>query len=123
MTKKKKYENLLFQLQKRSLSTVPYHENIENIERFFCDFFPFYLAVHKVSFDDPNFLKYTQLHKHDEDELNIIISEDSNLEYLLQIEDEEYKITSNSAIYIPKHHLHSANVIRGRGFYIALRLK
>jgi hypothetical protein len=120
---KKKYENLFFQLQNQPLSSVPYHENIENIERFFCEFFPLHLAVHKVSFESPNFLKYTRLHKHDKDELNIIISEDSNLEYLLQIEDEEYKITSNSAVYIPKNHMHSANVIKGRGFYIALRLE
>ena len=63
---------------------------------------------------------YCELHYHDFDEVNLILSEDNTLRYRIRIEDESYEVSSPSTIYIPKGIRHAAEVIAGRGIYLAI---
>ena len=42
------------------------------------------------------------LHKHNADEINLIISENSKLKYEIQLNDEVYTVSSPSTVFIPK---------------------
>lgn len=117
----KKYEHLIIQNKKQPLSTVDFHKDVSCIERYFAEGFPFHLAIHKVV-NAENVDRYTELHTHDVDELNIIICEDNEMDYLIQLGNEEYHVKSNTSIWIPKGLPHSANIIRGSGYFIAMRL-
>jgi len=112
---------VITKLLRAPLSEVPYHEDTASITRFFAKNFPVHLAVHEVSplLCPPT--EYTQLHRHDDsDEVNIIISR-NNLQYKIQVGDKEYIAGNNSAIWIPKGVMHSANVLTGSGYFITLR--
>jgi quercetin dioxygenase-like cupin family protein len=80
-----------------------------------------HIAVHFVdaSKDLP---KYSKLHKHNHDEINLILSEDSSLTYEIQLEDESYEVTSPSTIFIPKGIKHSAQAISGKGIFVCVIL-
>ena len=80
-----------------------------------------HIAVHfvNVSKDLP---KYSKLHKHNHDEINLILSEDSILTYEIQLEDESYEVTSPSTIFIPKGIKHSAQAISGKGIFVCMIL-
>jgi len=80
-----------------------------------------HIAVHFVdaSKDLP---KYSELHKHNHDEINLILSEDSILTYEIQLEDESYEVTSPSTIFIPKGMKHSAQAISGKGIFVCMIL-
>lgn len=80
-----------------------------------------HIAVHFVdaSKDLP---KYSKPHKHDHDEINLILSEDSELTYEIQLDDETYKVSSPSTIFIPKGVRHSAHAISGNGIFICIIL-
>ena len=80
-----------------------------------------HIAVHFV--DASNDLpKYSKLHKHNHDEINLILSEDSSLTYEIQFEDESYEVTSPSTIFIPKGIKHSAQAISGKGIFVCMIL-
>lgn len=117
----KKYEKLIFKNSIIPLSTIPFHTDIPCIERYFPEGFPVHLAVHKVS-DANEFQEYTKPHSHDIPEINIIIGEEACLVYSIQLGDEVFEVKSNSSIWIPAGLQHSANVIEGSGYYIAIRL-
>lgn len=118
----KHYAHLIHQNVSTPLSTVAFHHDISFIERFFADTFPLHLAIHQVSCDLPNTLMYTEPHWHDVAELNVIMSDEHDLEYLIQLGEEEYHVKSNASIWIPAGVMHAANVIRGNGYFVALRL-
>lgn len=63
---------------------------------------------------------YCELHWHEFDEVNLILSEDDSLKYKIILEDEEYEVTSPATVYIPKGLKHSAEVLAGRGTYLAI---
>ena len=63
---------------------------------------------------------YCELHWHDFDEINLILSENNSLRYRIKLEDETYEVTSPSTVYIPKGMKHSAEVISGTGIYVAI---
>lgn len=103
------------------MSSVLLHNDISCITRYFEVSFPIYTAIHKVcNADYPE--TYTQMHSHDEDEINILLSEDSNFQYEVRIEDKTFIVSANSSIFIPSNALHSTNVISGSGYYISIRL-
>lgn len=77
-----------------------------------------HLAVHHVNAKS-KIPKYSILHKHDADEVNLILSYDK-LVYEIQLEDEIYKVSSPSTIFIPRGTRHRADVISGKGFFICL---
>lgn len=63
---------------------------------------------------------YCDLHWHEFDEINLILSEDNSLKYRIRLEDEEYEVCSPTTIYIPKGLRHAAEVISGRGVYVVI---
>ncbi|HET9009002.1 MAG TPA: 2-isopropylmalate synthase [Nitrosarchaeum sp.] len=78
-----------------------------------------HLAVHLVDVNK-KISKYSTLHKHDVDEVNLILSHDNTLIYEIQIEDEIYKVKSPSTVFIPKGINHRADVVSGKGFFVCL---
>lgn len=78
-----------------------------------------HLAVHFVD-AGKKMPKYSNLHKHDTDEVNLILSYDDKLVYEIQLEDEIYKVKSPSTIFIPSGVKHRADVISGKGFFVCL---
>ena len=112
----------VFELLPEALANIPYHENTDAITRYIAQGFPQHLAIHEVSplLAPPE--QYTFLHVHeDHDEVNIIISK-NQLVYSVQVGADDYVIKSNAAIWIPRGVEHSANVLRGSGYFITMRL-
>lgn len=113
---------LIFELLPSVLSNVPFHTDSTAITRYFAAAFPCHMAVHHVTpvFTPP--AAYTQPHIHEHhDEINIIISRDK-LIYKIQLGSDEYIVQNNTSIWIPRGRLHAANVLKGSGYFIALRL-
>ena len=77
-------------------------------------------AVHFVDAIDKKISKYSILHKHDVDEVNILLSQNDKLIYEIQLDDEIYKVSSPVTIFIPKGVKHRADVISGSGFFVCL---
>ena len=77
-------------------------------------------AVHFVDAIDKKISKYSILHKHDVDEVNILLSQNDKLVYEIQLNDEIYKVSSPVTIFIPKGVNHRADVISGSGFFVCL---
>lgn len=112
----------VFAMMPAELSNVPFHANTPAITRFFADGFPLHAAVHEVSPVTQPPEEYTQPHMHDDsDEVNIIISK-KELKYKIQLGAEEYIVNNNTCIWIPKGMLHAANVLKGSGYFITLRI-
>jgi mannose-6-phosphate isomerase-like protein (cupin superfamily) len=112
----------IFEMLPSALSNVPFHYNTPVITRFFAEKFPLHMAVHQVSPIQEPPLEYTEAHLHEEhDEINIIISSEE-LVYKIQLETEEFTVTNNACIWIPAGMIHSANVLKGSGYFIAARL-
>jgi len=61
-----------------------------------------HVAVHFVNGNHKKMSEYSMLHKHNADEINLIVSENSKLKYEIQMDDETYKVTSPSTVFIPK---------------------
>jgi len=66
--------------------------------------------------------EYSMLHKHNADEINLIVSENSKLKYEIQMDDETYKVTTPSTVFIPKGVRHNAKFISGKGIFICIIL-
>jgi hypothetical protein len=79
-----------------------------------------HLAVHFVDATKRKIPEYTRFHKHNYDEINLIISEKSKLVYKIEIENESYTVTSPATVFIPKNTLHKANVISGKGIFVCM---
>ena len=80
-----------------------------------------HIAVHFVD-ASKNLPKYSKLHKHNHDEVNLILSEDSPLTYEIKLEEESYKVSSPSTVFIPKGIKHSAQAISGKGIFVCIIL-
>ena len=114
--------SLLYKMEITPLSNVPFHENTPSITRFFANGFPMHLDIHEVSPIHQAPPIYAQMHKHDFfDEINIIMSK-GYMQYMIQLGDEEHIIENNTAIWIPKGTMHSANVLKGAGYFISMRI-
>jgi mannose-6-phosphate isomerase-like protein (cupin superfamily) len=119
---KKETQSLIFPLLPVPLSNVPFHRNTKSITRYFAEGFPLHIAIHEVSPVTTPPIEYTQPHVHDDcDEVNIIISND-NLLYKIQLGADEYVVNNNSSIFIPSGVLHSANVLKGSGYFVTIRM-
>jgi hypothetical protein len=62
---------------------------------------------------------YCEPHVHDCAELNLLLST-SRLLYEIRLGDDVYEVEAPATIHIPAGLLHSANVISGSGFFIAM---
>lgn len=119
---KRRERSLIYKMLPSALSNVPFHENTMAITRYFAENFPVHLAVHKVSPVVKAPPEYTLPHLHeDSDEINIILSE-HNLTYKIQVGSDEYTGDNNSCIWIPRGMIHAANVLKGSGYFITLRI-
>ena len=81
-----------------------------------------HIAVHFVSANGKKNSEYSELHKHDVDEINLILSENAKLAYEIQFEDEIYKVSSPSTVFIPKGVRHRARVLSGSGIFVCIIL-
>jgi quercetin dioxygenase-like cupin family protein len=105
-----------------ALSSIAFHNNTRSIKRYFAENFPLHIAVHEVSAVKSAPSEYTLPHSHEDfEEINIIISPERLL-YKIQLGNDEYTVSNNANIWIPKGMLHSANVLEGSGYFIALRI-
>lgn len=78
------------------------------------------IVVHVINKATKKNRNYCELHRHNYDEINLILSEKKGkLIYRIQIEDEVYIVKSPASVYIPKGLRHSANVISGEGIFVA----
>jgi mannose-6-phosphate isomerase-like protein (cupin superfamily) len=119
---KSEEQSLIFNLLPTALSKVPFHKNTKWITRYFSDSFPLHLAVHEVSSVTIPPPEYTQPHLHEDcDEINIIISQ-QDLLYKIQVGSDKYTVSNNSCIWIPRGMLHAANVLKGSGHFITMRI-
>lgn len=122
----KKYEHLITHGVEQELSTVAYHHNAPLTR---------YVLLQKDKVDGDGGLRivshiinnlppvvdpYCELHWHDFDEVNHILSENNTLKYRIKLDDEIYEVISPATVYIPKGVKHSAEVISGKGIFIAI---
>ncbi|MEN7551132.1 hypothetical protein AAG747_24635 [Rapidithrix thailandica] len=121
----KKHQDLIFKNLNIPLSSIPHHNDVEGIDRFFAEGFPVHLAIHKISAIDKNEEQYTKPHAHeDEDEINILIPEEgSELVYEIQLGDELHVVEGAKSVWMPAGLKHASNVISGSGYFIAIRMK
>ena len=81
-----------------------------------------HIAVHFVNGSHKKMSEYSMLHKHNADEINLIVSENSKLKYEIQLGDETYKVSSPSTVFIPKGIRHKAKFISGKGIFVCIIL-
>ena len=87
---------------------------------------PLYTAVWMVHDAPDEKRKYSPPHVHDFPELNILVGREDDpgsLVYEILIGDEKREVTSPATILIPPHTPHSANILRGTGVYVAVRVE
>ena len=121
-----KYQKFIKKGVIESLDKVPFHgqapiKRLSMLNKTVIPQSDTHIAVHFV---DASIVlpKYSELHKHDHDEINLILSEDFSLTYEIQFEDESYDVTSPSTIFIPKGIRHSAQAISGKGLFVCIIL-
>ena len=108
-----------------SLSKVPFHEKapIKRLSMLGRSSMPeskMHIAVHFVDASKKKISEYSKLHRHDTDEINLILSEKGKLVYEVQLGDETYKVSSPSTIFIPKGLSHKTNVLSGNGIFVCI---
>ena len=81
-----------------------------------------HLAIHFVNAKNKKIDEYSELHKHNADEINLILSENGKLVYEVQLDDEIYKVSSPSSVFIPKGVKHKAKVLSGKGVFVCMIL-
>jgi hypothetical protein len=78
-----------------------------------------HVVAHEIREVSSQNRSYCEPHVHDCDEMNILLSL-TGLTYEIRLGDEVYVVEAPATIHIPAGLVHSANVIEGSGFYIAL---
>lgn len=105
------------------------HLDVEGIIRYALmgreDFYGkgFHLAVHVVSakyYDQP--AEFAVPHKHDFDEINIIIPVNSNLVYDFEVKGEKMRLPAPYTLFIPAGADHYAKPVEGEGIFICIQL-
>ena len=81
-----------------------------------------HVAIHLVDYKHKKLPEYSFLHKHNADEINLIISENNKLKYEIQLDDEKYKVSSPSTVFIPKGVKHKARFLSGKGIFVCIIL-
>ncbi|MGA2780327.1 MAG: 2-isopropylmalate synthase [Smithella sp.] len=84
----------------------------------------FHIASHIIegSYIHKKVWNYSQAHKHDFDEINMLISEKSTLKYKLELDGKEEEIISPSLIFIPAGTTHHAEPVCGTGIFLCIYL-
>lgn len=120
-----RYGKLIKKGINQPLSSVPFHSKapIKRLSMLSKTLIPqakTHIAVHFVSANGKSIPEYSKLHKHNFDEINLILSEDSRLVYEVQLEDEVYRVSSPSTVFIPKNTRHRAKVLSGKGIFVCI---
>lgn len=120
---KNKFSGNIYRNELAPLGNTPCHQASVCIRRFAPTGFPLHIGIHQVEAGvDPDRRDYSAPHHHvDQDEVNILISDDY-LAYRLTFDGEAYEVEAPATIWIPAGVSHSANVIAGRGTFVCLRL-
>ena len=110
-----------------SLDKVPFHgkapiKRLSMLNKTLIPQSDTHIAVHFINSKSKKIRDYSELHKHNFDELNLILSESGKLTYEIQMEDEIYKVSSPSTVFIPKGIKHKAKVISGKGIFVCIIL-
>ena len=118
-------EELIFDFKERPLSMLPFHHEVDGLIRYAADQFPTHLAVHEIDSEEKNTNEYTEPHFHEEeDEINIIIpSKNRKLIYRIQLGEDIFLVRGYKSIWIPAGVVHAANVVRGSGYFVTIRMK
>ena len=122
-----RYKKFIKKGVNEQISKIPFHNYapIKRLSMLSKKRFPSsntHIAVHFVNGNHKKMSEYSMLHKHNVDEINLIISENSNLKYEIQLDDEVYKISSPSTIFIPKGVKHKAKFLSGKGIFVCIIL-
>ena len=112
---------------KETFSKIPFHTNvpIKRLSMLSKKLIPTsntHVAIHIVDYKHKNLSAYSFLHKHNADEINLIISENNKLKYEIQLDDEIYKVLSPSTVFIPKGVKHKARFLSGKGIFVCIIL-
>ena len=123
----RKYQKFIKKGINEPLSKVPFHGKapIKRISMLSKKLIPksnTHIAVHFINSTSKKITDYSELHQHNFDELNLILSEKGKLTYEIQMEDEIYKVSSPSTVFIPKGIKHKAKVISGQGIFVCIIL-
>jgi hypothetical protein len=78
-----------------------------------------HIVAHEVRDVSADRRSYCEPHVHDCPEINILLSL-TRLVYEVRLGDEVYLVEAPATIYIPAGLVHSANVVEGSGFFVAL---
>lgn len=122
----KKYEHLITVGTEQSLESVAFHHKAPltryvMLQKDVVEGDGGFRVVSHVINDLPEVIPpYCELHYHDFDEVNIVTSQDNSLKYKIKIEDEEYVVTAPATVYIPKGLKHAAEVLEGKGVFLAI---
>ena len=123
----KRYRKLIKKGVMESITKIPFHNYapIKRLSMLNEKLVPnsnTHIAVHFVNPRCKKKSDYSFLHKHNADEINLIISENGNLKYEIQLDDEIYKVSSSSTVFIPKGVKHRAKFISGKGIFVCIIL-
>ena len=121
-----KYKKFIKKGINESLEKIPFHgkapiKRLSLLSRKLIPKSDTHIAVHFVD-ATKNLPDYSELHKHNHDEINLILSENSKITYEIQMDDEFYNVTSPSTIFIPRGVKHRAQAISGKGIFVCIIL-
>ena len=122
----KKYQKFIKKGIREPLEKVPFHakapiKRLSMLSKNLISESNTHIAVHFVD-STKKLPKYSTIHKHNHDEINLILSEESKITYEVQLEDEIYQVTSPSTIFIPKGVSHRAQALTGKGIFVCIIL-
>jgi len=122
-----RYKKFIKKGVSEQISKIPFHNYapIKRLSMLSKKRFPSsntHVAIHFVNGNHKKMSEYSILHKHSADEINLIVSENSKLKYEIQLDDETYKVTSPSTVFIPKGVRHKAKFISGKGIFVCIIL-
>ena len=122
-----RYRKFIKKGVKETFSKIPFHTNvpIKRLSMLSKKLVPTsntHVAIHIVDYKHKNLSAYSFLHKHNADEINLIISESNKLKYEIQLDDEKYKVLSPSTVFIPKGVKHKARFLSGKGIFVCIIL-
>jgi cupin superfamily acireductone dioxygenase involved in methionine salvage len=122
----KQYKKLITKGIKEPLQNVPFHgrapiKRLLMLDKKLIPQSDVHVAVHFVN-PKKKMPQYSKMHKHNVDEINLILSENGKLSYEIQLEGETYRVSSPATIFIPKGIRHRAQVISGKGIFVCVIL-
>jgi hypothetical protein len=80
-----------------------------------------HVAVHHVDGARPERRDYCDVHEHSVAELNLVLPATA-LRFDIVLGDEHHEVGGPASVFIPPGVRHSANVIEGSGFFVAILL-